>query len=142
MNYSTAIFLISDECRAVMAIYEADELSGKKAARTMFKTLDPDVKVGDLVIVPTDTRHGMTVVKVTDVDVEPDLQTSADIKWVVDKIDADNFDNLKAQEDAAIASIKSAEKRKQREELRKALIADAADDLKALPIYTAGDKNA
>lgn len=132
MNYSTAIFLISDKARAVMATYESHE----GAPRTMFKTLDPDIAVDDYVLVPTDTRHGMTVCKVAEVDVEPDFEAADEVKWIIGTVNTKDFNDLKAQEGDAIAKIKSAEKRKKREELRQALIADAEDDLKALPIYT------
>lgn len=77
MNYSTAIFLINKDVRAIAVTYEkidmnqdttkmkfsAPYLSGGKlpTGATVFKTMDPKVKVDDYVTVPTDTRHGMTV---------------------------------------------------------------------------------
>lgn len=133
MNYSTAIFLISDQARAVLVTYE----QGENAARILYKTLDPRIKVDDFVVVPTDTRHHMTVCKVVEVDVEPDFDTRDDVKWIIGVVDTADFEDLTRQENDAIAKIKSAEKRRKRAELREALIADAEDDLKALPIYTA-----
>lgn len=136
MNYSTAIFLISDKARAIMATYESYD----DAPRTMFKTLDPKIAVDDYVLVPTTTRHHMTVCKVVEVDVEPDFDAADEVQWIIGTVNTKDFNDLKAQEGDAITKIKSAEKRKKREELRKALIADAEDDLKALPIYTAESK--
>ena len=132
MNYSRAIFLISDDVRAVNVTYEDED----DAPRTMFKTLNQDIKVDDYVVVPTNTRHKMTVCKVVDVDVEPDLESSSELKWVVGVVDRANFEEITRQENDAIDKIKSAEKRRKREELRKALLADAEDEIKALPIYT------
>ncbi len=132
MNYSTAIFLISDQARAVQVTYEDDE----NASRTMFKTLDPNIKVDDFVTVPTDTRHKMTVCKVVEVDVEPDLETSREMQWIVGVVGTADFDQIKSQEGDAIARIKSAEKTRKRKELREALLADVGDGLKALPIYS------
>lgn len=132
MNYSTAIFLISDKARALLCTYEC----GENAKRTLFKTLDQTIGVDDYVVVPTDTRHKMTVVKVVEIDVEPDFDTAEDVAWVIGVVHREDYEVLKAQEGDAIAKIKAAEKRKKREELRAALIADAEADLKALPIYT------
>lgn len=134
MNYSTAIFLISDSVRAVEATYEADTEKAT-APRTVFKTLNPDIKVGDYVVVPTNTRHNMTVCKIVAVDIEIDLETTEEIAWIIGTVDRADFEDLKRQEDEAIAKIKSAEKRRKREQLRRDLLADAEDDLKALPIY-------
>ncbi len=76
MNYSTAIFLINPKVRAIAAVYEPDT-DNRKAPRTIFKTFDSTIEVGDYILVPTDTRHKMTVNKVVEVDVEPDLESSA-----------------------------------------------------------------
>jgi len=132
MNYSTAIFLISDQARAVLVTYESEDT----APKTMFKTLDPDIKVDDFVTVPTDTRHNMTVCKVVEVDVEPDLESSTDMKWIIGVVNKADFDQIKSHEGDAIAKIRSAEKTRKRRELRDSLLADVGDSLKALPIYS------
>lgn len=142
MNYSTAIFLISDKVRAVAVTYEPDAPhSPGSAARTIFKTMDAGIMVDDYVVVPTDTRHLMTVCKVADVNVEVDLESNVEMKWIVGTVDRVDFEAIKSQEGDAIATIKSAEKRRKREELRKALIADAGDALKKLPVFTARDED-
>ena len=82
MNYSMAIFLISNQARAISVTYEADE----KAAKTIFKTLDPSIAVGDYVVVQTDTRHQMTVCKVVETDIEPDFNSIALMKWIIGKV--------------------------------------------------------
>ncbi len=127
MNYSTAIFLISDEARAMMLSYEDHE----GAKRTLFKTLDPKIKVDDYVTVPTDTRHEMTVCKVMEVDVEPDFDTTDKVEWIIGVVDRVNFEQIEAQENAAIATIKKAENKRRRAELRLDLIVDA-DELPAI----------
>lgn len=138
MNYSMAIFLISDQARGVLVTYEEKD----DAPKTLFKTLDPGIAVGDYVVVQTETRHHMTVCKVAAVDVEPDFDLSQEVKWIVGKVEKADFDDLQRQEAEAIDRIKRAEKRRKREELRASLLADANGDLKALPIYTRGDKDA
>lgn len=134
MNYSTAIFLISDTVRAVEGIYENSD----NAPRTTFKTFDTSIKIDDYVVVPTETRHKMTVVKIVDVDIDLDVETNEDIKWIVGTVNRESFEDLTAQEEDAIARIKSAQKRKKRQELAAALMADAEEEIKALPIASTG----
>lgn len=134
MNNSTAVFLINDRVRAVYGTYEA----GDNAGKTLFKTFDSAVKVGDFAIVPTGTRHNMTVVKVTDVDVDFDIDTSVKMEWIIGRIDLTAYEQTLAQEGAAIQMIQSAEKRKKREELKKAIFADQEGAIAALPIAHAG----
>lgn len=130
MNYTTAVFLINTNTRAILATYEATD----NAPREMFKTLDPDIKVGDLVVVPTGTRHLMTVCKVVEVDVDPDYDSPTQMRWVVDRIDVPAHEKTLKLEAAAIQRIHSAQSRKKRDELREALLADSKDEIMALPI--------
>ena len=130
MNYTTAVFLINNTVRAVMCNYEPDAPDKK----VMFKTLDPAIKVGDLVIVPTKTRHGMTVSKVVEVDVDVDFDSGTQVGWLVCKVEQASYEATLAQEAQAISVITSAEKTKKRNELAAALLADSKDALKALPI--------
>ncbi len=78
MNYTTAVFLINDKARALRGTYEA----GEHAPRALFKTFDPAIKKDDLVIVPTGTRHNMTVVKIVEEDVEIEIETDQPV-WIV-----------------------------------------------------------
>jgi hypothetical protein len=128
MNYTTAVFLINDSVRAVLAVYEPNV--GEK---TMFKTMDRTIKPDDLVVVPTETRHGMTVVKVVEVDVDVDFDCATPVKWVLMKIDRSDSDRIEGMEAEAIAAIKSAEMTKKRADLRAAMMADSAV-LRSLPI--------
>lgn len=130
MNYSMAIFLINSHARAMACTYEADE----GAKRTLFKTLDPNIKEGDYVIVATGTRHGMTVVKVIEADVDVDFDAPDKVEWIVGSVDRAQHERLLEHEKEAIQAIKSAELRKKREELRAAMFADHVETLKALPI--------
>ena len=135
MNYTTAIFLINKNVRAVMCNYEPDA-PGKTAMFTMFKTLDATIREGDFVIVPTNTRHNMTVSKVMETDVDVDFDSGALVGWIISKIDRSTYEVTLSQEGDAITVIKSAEKTKKRNELAAALLADSAGALKALPITT------
>jgi hypothetical protein len=135
MNYTTAIFLLNPNVRAVMCNYEPDAPDKK----VMFKTLDPTIKVGDFVIVPTRTRHGMTVSKVVEVDVDVDFDNPTLLDWLVERIDRATHNATVAQEAEAIAVIKSAERTRKRDELARALHADSNGALKALSITIVSD---
>lgn len=137
MNYSTAIFLISDDVRAVKATYEKwkDHEEDKKHSY-IFKTLEQGLKVGDYVVVETDTRHGMTICKISEIDVEPDYDSSYDLKWVVAKVNKEAHDKLLEQEKTAIERVKKAEKTRKRKELRANMMEDAEEDIKKLELYT------
>lgn len=143
MNYSTAIFLINNDVRAVAVSYEQDaEGKGVKPFH-FFKTFDADLAPMDYVAIPTGTRHGMTVARVEEVDVEIDVDFGGDLKWLIDRIDTSQRDVVEAKEQEAIAMIKSAEKKARQEELKAKILADnptlsalaniSAPDVQALP---------
>ncbi len=135
MNYTTAIFLVNENVRAVMCNYEPDAPDKK----VMFKTLDQNIRVGDFVTVPTKTRHGMTVSKVVEVDVDVDFESPVLVDWLIERIIRATYDKTVAQEAEAIAVIKSAERTKKRNELAAALLVDSKEALKALPITVMAD---
>ena len=130
MNYSTAIFLINKHVRAIQATYEAED----NAKRTAFKTLDDTIAVGDYIVVPTDTRHKMTVCKVMETDVDVDFDSVLPVQWVIGKVDRAAHELTLGQENKAIQVIKSAELHKKRDDLRNAMLANHLDTIKALPI--------
>lgn len=131
MNYTTAVFLINKNVRCVKVSYEPDRMS---AADVLYKTLDPDIKKDDLVVVPTCTRHLMTVCKVTEVNVDVDFDSPTPMQWIVQRVDREAYQVVLDQENQALDVIKSAEHRRKREELRDALLKDQVATIKALPI--------
>lgn len=144
MNMTTAVFLINDKVRAVMGTYEADRPNGHPegiftAPRELFKTFNADVKVGDLCIVPSNTRHNFTVVKIVDVDVEIDFDSPKKAAWLVGTVDTAEYERLMGEESKAIKKINEARAFKRREELREALIGTA--DLKDMPIALEAPKS-
>lgn len=137
MNYDTAVFLINDKARALIGTYE----TGDHTPKTLFKTFDSTIKKDDLVIVPTGTRHLFTVVKIVEEDVEIDLETAKPV-WIVSKLDQGPFNALLAAEGEAVTAIRSAEKNRKREELRKTLLADTEAKIRGMPIAALGHDTA
>ena len=126
MDNSRIVFLINDSVRAVEGTYE----DGGKVE--MFKTLDPTVSVDDLCVVQSGTRYGMTVVKITKVDVDVNFDATTPIKWVVQKISAAAFKLITDQEDEGISAVQAAELRRKKAELRATMFKDheaAIDEL-------------
>ena len=133
MNYSTAVMLINENIRAVKVIYESEE---KNPSQThyLFKTLDTQIEVGDLVTIPTDTRHGLGVVKVTEVNVDVDFESGTQIKWIVDRVSTENNERILVEEKEWIDALIISEKRRKKAELRESLVDTYGDDLEKLPI--------
>jgi hypothetical protein len=124
MNYSLAVLLLNDNCRAIKAIYEPDPKDDKapKPKRELFKTFDETIAVGDIVMVPSGTRHNVTSVKVVETDVEWDVHTSGEVKWIIGKVDQSEFNKLKTLEENAISAIKESEKTAARKKMRSEML--------------------
>ena len=139
-NYTNAIFLINSECRAMKGIFEVDAAPDKPTAkRELFKTFDKLIQVGDLVNVQTGTRHNVSVVKIVDADVPIDfLHATEDTRWIISKVDVSAHQAMIDMETDALAKIKAAELRKQRDDLRKTMMADYVATINELPIASVG----
>lgn len=133
MNSSIVVFLVNKTARALLATYES-ETENKNPPKAMFKTLDPSISKGDFIVVPTNTRHLMTVCKVVEVDVEVDFDNQTPVQWVIGKVDETAHKQVLAMEENLLAVVKSAERKKKQDELRAAILADSMDAIKALPI--------
>lgn len=118
MNYSTAVMLFNAEIRAVKVSYEPNFPNGG----AIFKTLDPDIVVGDYVTIPTNTRHNMTVARVEDVDVEIDFDDSTQIGWVVSRVPVSEYEGILKDEQQWIAEMKKAQNRKKKEDIKKNMV--------------------
>ena len=145
LNYTKAVFLISDDVRAINVSYEPAQPTSHnpdvKPKMYTFKTVDKSIKVGDLVVVPTDTRHKMTVCRVEETDLEVDVEDdSVKLKWIIDKVNTKEHEKTLKLEQDCISQIRSANKAKKREELREALLKNMGEDnAKALPLYNTKD---
>lgn len=134
MDNSRIVFLINDQVRAVKAKYE------DSGSAEMFKTFDATIMVGDLAVVQSNTRHMMTVVKVTDIDVDVNFDSTTPIPWVVQKIDGPSFEAIIAQEAQAISAVQAAELRRKKDELRATMFKDHEASIAALALTRHGDE--
>jgi len=115
-NYSTAIMLFNDNIKAIRISYEDGGHSPG-----VFKTLDKSIEVDDLVIIPTDTRHKMTVVKVIEIDYDVDIADETNVQFIVGKVHIKAYDEILAQEKIWIDALKAGEKKRKRDELKEGM---------------------
>ena len=126
MNDSMQIFIVTDDAKAVLLEYNPDD---KRDQPTIAKTFRTDLMVGDTVIVETNTRHRMTVAKVLQTDIEPDIESETWVPWIVEKVSLDAFRALQDKEAGMIVAIKKAEKtiaRKTRQQQLQEVLGHAA----------------
>ena len=128
MDNSKIVFLINDSARAIEAKYEEGGVT------ETFKTMDQSIAIGDMAVVQSGTRHGMTVVKVTSVDVDVNFDNAVSIKWVVQKINKPAFDQILDKEGEAISAVQAAELRRKKAELRKNMFADHEESISRLAL--------
>jgi hypothetical protein len=115
VHNSKLIFLLDEvDVRVVEVSYEQND---PKTLNVQFKTMDTTLEVGDFVVVPTNTRWDMTVCRVEEIDVEPDLD-SREILWLRSSVDLSAYNDIIVGEAQLIAAANSAEKRALKAKLR------------------------
>lgn len=134
INYSTAICIANPNVQGVRVNYD-----GATNKAYTFKTFDNTLEKGDLVLVPTETRHGYTVCKIEEINVDLDQESDIQYKWVVGKVDLTNYEDIIKQEELVISAFKEAVIAKKRSELAEAFGLVNSQKLQALPLVTAGN---
>lgn len=142
MDASKIVFLINDQVRLIKVSYEpqpADIQNVTAGIATKFynyKTLDQSIQVGDFVVVETGTRHGLTVCKVEEVDLDVDFDDGISLKWAYHRVDTSMIEQIKANEAEAIAAAKRAELKRKREQLREGIFAEHSEMIAGLALTT------
>lgn len=134
-NYSTMIFLINETVIAIKAVYEplkGEYIPGLDTQQTdrgtttpvtTFKTFDKNIKVGDLLLVPSSTRFGVTTVKVVEVGIEVDIESPKNIDWVIGVVDKSDYSEVLAYEAKLHETVKAAEKTDRKNKLKEKVFA-------------------
>ena len=122
MNLSAAIMLFDETVRPVRVEYDPDnKYNNQGAMKRLFKTIDASIKKDDLVVVPTTTRHGFTIAKVTEVDFVVDFSNAEEWDWIAQKFDKLTFDDVVRTESGIKAKVAKAEENKMRTEMLQTL---------------------
>ena len=132
MNTSIAIFLLDglpQPPRCIAVAYQLDEVRGKAQPSNIktFKTFDPDIKVDDLVVVPTETRLGFTVGLVTEVDLQVDFNSHETMRWVVGPVPLGEYKSIIEQELGIIEKVNAANREALRRKLASDMMANSGD---------------
>ncbi len=138
MDSTKIVFLINDQVRLIKVSYDPADVPAPNAVKRdyMFKTLDQSIKVDDLVVVETGTRHGLTVCKVTEVDLDVDFNDGISLKWAFHRVDSALIEDTRAKEAEAISAAKRAELKRQRAQLREGIFAEHSDMIAGLALST------
>jgi len=131
MDNSKLVFLINTQVRAVSVDYDPDRVGAKP---TVYKTMDPDLAVGDMVVVQSGTRWKMTTAKVVEVDLDMDFDSGVKIEWIVTRIDQEVFNRVLAQEAEAVSTFRRVELKKKRDALRADMFADHEETIAKLAL--------
>ncbi len=119
MNLSSAIMLVNEGIRPVKIEYDPDIFKNNNPNK-LFKTLDTALKVGDLVIIPTNTRHKFTIGKVEEIDFPVDFNSPEQWGWIGGKFDKETYDQMLKIEDSVKHMVAKATENKMRAELKAA----------------------
>lgn len=139
MHDSSRVFLASDRVRACKGIFETDAPNGMQTAkRELFKTFNEKIKAGDLVNVETGTRHGVSVVKIVEADVDIDIESDEPIRWIIGGVDLGEYDKFKTMENDMIGEMKKAELKAKRDDMRAKVMGRHADILQNSAIAQIG----
>ena len=126
LNESTVLFLVNSSLKAVRVSYED---SGRNK-ETIKKTFMDDLKVGDYVLVETETRWNAAVCKVVAVNVEVDFDDEeTKVGWVFSKVDLTKLDSLREIEKGAVALIREARLREKKQTLLNTLQSHCGNEL-------------
>jgi hypothetical protein len=136
MHPSKIVFLINDDVTAFTGVYDPQATNEKPR---MFKTMIPDLAVGDMVVVQSEARHGFSVVSVKELNVEPDIESSEEIRWAFHKIEQAAIKELTDMEAAAITQVQIAERKRRKEKLREAMFGGQEDVLENLKLVNHTD---
>jgi hypothetical protein len=152
-----AILLVSDEVIAVRGVYDPSETAGRNKVKyaahesewaeterngELFKTLIPDLTVGEIVVVESASRTGFSTIKITEVNADFDFDSDEPCRWITQRIDIDAHKDLRQREAAAVGKVKNAQRSSQREEIRRQMLGgeDAVEAVQAIASdFTGGD---
>ena len=124
MNRSAIVMLFEENgVRPCQVEYDPD-IAKNNNPNKFFKCLDPEIKVGDLVVVTTTTRHGFTIAKVTAIgfaDVPVDFEGHDQWGWIGEKFNRAAFDEVIEKEKKMVGLVSEANANKMRNELKAAM---------------------
>lgn len=130
MNLSAAVMLFEENgVRPVRVEYDPDNYKSTNP-NVVFKTVDPTVAVGDIVVVESHTRHKLTTAKVIAIgfaDVPVDFENPQRWGWITQKVDVKAYEDILAGEKNLIGKVAEANANQMRNNLKNAMGLDKVD---------------
>lgn len=132
-NYSAAAFIVSDEVLAVDVEFEG--IQGlQMGKRYTYKSLVKDLKVGDNVVAPFGSAF--LVGKVVSLDADITGKSHLQFKWLVQKVDFGNYNQVLENEANMIVELKKVDRKAQRQKLRQNWIEHGGDAINNVKLVT------
>ncbi len=116
MNFSVAALLVDTSIRSVKVQYDPDN-ARNNSTFAFYKATDDTLKVDDMVVVPTNTRHGFTVAKIVEIDFPVNFDSHEQWGWIVGKVDTTTYEATLEMEKGLIKKVHKIEENKKRAEL-------------------------
>jgi len=142
-NDSTKIFLFNDDVKAIRIKWEREDEREVPYATgpdgELCKTFIEGIEVDDLVVIETDSRHGFTTAKVCEIDVEPDPTSGEHARWVIAKVELDEYKDFVKKEKAMIKGLQRAENKASRERLREQMVGQHGEEIAKLADFNTKD---
>ena len=124
-NPSIAVFLMEgSQARAIAVNFDPAD----KHNRELFKTFDQSIKVDDVVLFPTASRVGFSTGIVVETDVDFDLNTTKEVRWLAGVVDTKAHARLVEQDKELGSMIRKSELRRKRTEMREAVMGQLSAD--------------
>lgn len=120
INNTLVVSLFEEKVQFIRVKFNSDDSSS-----WTYKTLRPDIRIGDLVIVPAKNNisgessnpEEYKLVTVTEINVDIDIYSSVQYKWIVSTVDLAEYRSILARELQLITEINQLKRRKQKSEL-------------------------
>lgn len=122
MHESRKVFLIEESCLCIEATYNEND------APKQFKTFDSSIEIDDYLIVPKDTCHKMTVVKVTKINIHPDIKSDKAMDWVIGKVDRSQFEDTLDRESRFIQKAREGERKREMAQMKADIFGDVPEE--------------
>lgn len=116
-NHTQFILVVSEKVKVAKVSWSKEE--EEKGVFKFYKYLDDlNLQPDDKVVIQTNSRWGLAVGKVIETDNEHELSPSAEIDWIVDRIDTESYEDMLDTEKNIIKQAAKARKQKEREEAK------------------------
>jgi len=142
MNHSLTILLVEDTVKTVGVRFH-NTGGEKRGTEYTYKTTIEGLEVDDIVVVETGegTGTGYSLAVVSNLEAQPDFDSSIAYKWVVASFKKDALSILREQEKKIVDEVRNLEMKAKRKAVRDAMIAEFGTGFKKLLLAAAAPES-